>query len=246
MEPRGENQSFRKVFVRELPLVPNMSKARQLSPSISPQEALYYGLIPSLIHEIGAGRNPIDKAIELANKCLDTINHPNQDSVMTDVNVKALLHSFVTGNDKFRMPDLLPLMSVGEKEGSPSSLSPSSSSSSSSSSPSKNTKTLALTRWIPLHMVEVLRLFSSSRFYDSPKIQHILCSIVQNFEGFLNGKNEGGDRWESLFTIPLLIRSLVNDFDSVHFLFQLNLFPVIPSRTIVGRGCSRPDRVLES
>lgn len=193
MEPRGNKQSFRGVILRELPLVPNMRKARILSPNINPREALYYGLIPSLIHEVHMGRTPVSIATDLAKECIHS-------PVMTDENVIALLHSFLTGTDDFGMPALLPLMSVGED------------STSSSSPPSRWCH-----RWIPLLMVEVLREFSNSRYYQSGEIKEILGDIVDLFEAFKLSKEQSGDGWESLFVIALLIRSLTNDFHSKFF-----------------------------
>ena len=220
MEPRvaeGVQQfSRRGILVKELPLVPNLTRARELDGPITSQKALYLGLIPSLIHvharpQFNSGKSPVGRAKRCANMCLgfgENSSSQTRDSVVTDCNIRLLLHSFLSGSIENGMADLLPLMSVGDTKETTEE---------SASSSSSLTTDDPLARWIPFFMREVLNLFAHSPLYVSDGLKVHLVVIVELFDGFNSAKSKGGDGWECLFVIPLIIRCVTGDFDSVFF-----------------------------
>ena len=183
-----ESSSARGVVIRALPLIPDvLTAANNFNwPALNARIALYYGLIPSMIHEahleeINQSLNvhlPTTKRRQAIKDCIDG-------GLVNDASVKDLLASFISGRSNLVPSPLLQLMNTIENE-----------------------KVL----WIPYHMTEVLRDFFRSH---SVSFTFHLQIIVDYFTQFMNAKEKSGDAWESLFVITLLIRCLTCEFDDV-------------------------------
>ena len=107
-----------------------------------------------------------------------------------DANVKELLSSFLFG-DPARVPKpLLQLMSVSPVEGQ------------------------GKITWIPYHMMHVLESILSSS--DGSRSVRQVVSVVQAMlHGFETGKTSGGDSWEALFAISLIVRLVTGYYDDL-------------------------------
>jgi hypothetical protein len=171
--------SNRNVIVQPLPLVPSVSVARANFswPSLSARKVLYYGMVPALIHEaqldLQAGADthlPNTKRDEVIQKCVTG-------GLVTRDGIRRLLDSFLSGDvDNMLSPlqQLIDTVSVDDGTGR--------------------------VRWIPFHMMEALRKFSSWEGFRD------LEDIVRLFNAFKNAKESSGDGWEPLFVAVLLIR----------------------------------------
>ena len=109
--------------------------------------------------------------------------------------VKDLLRSFLTGESMHVMTPLLQLM---------------------------NTAGEGKVRWIPFHMMEVLKLFAYV-FESTSSISQNLRDIDGLFDGFCKAKESSGDAWEFLFVISLIIRSLTAESSDILPLERLTL-----------------------
>jgi hypothetical protein len=81
-------------------------------------------------------------------------------------------------------------------------------------------------RWIPCHMMVVLKEFASLGSLPNQRV--VLRQIVYLFERFCTAKGQSGDAWEALFVVVLLIRALAG-------LFYDSIFPLQP---LAFSGCS--------
>ena len=108
--------------------------------------------------------------------------------------VEDLLRSFLTGESMLVMTPLLRLM---------------------------NTAGEGKVRWIPFHMMEVLKLFAY--VLSTSSISRNLMDIVGLFDGFCKAKESSGDAWEFLFVISLIIRSLTAESSDILPLERLTL-----------------------
>ena len=159
-----ESKSNRDVMVRTLPLVTRwvvallvdghltahhskrLEQAKRAFgwPALNARKVLYYGSIPALIYQGKLGLSGTTKRDEAIKQCL-------QQNLVIDASARQLLASFITGSTKHILAPLEQLMDsvVGEKEGQ-------------------------VVRWVPFHMMEVLRDFA-------PRVSFgpLLLEIVQ-------------------------------------------------------------------
>jgi hypothetical protein len=178
-----DSVSNRSVLAPELPLIPSLSVAAEKFklPDLNPREAIYYGTIPALIYEASRRCAPNDKRDEAIALC------KSQDLV-SDKIIKDLLATFITG-DFLNVPHpLLQLMDTWRETG----------------------ESLKV-RWIPFHMMEVLRVFATFGSIDDNTV-FVLKRIEGLFNDFKRAKEYSGDGWEALFVITLLIRSKAECF----------------------------------
>jgi hypothetical protein len=163
----GSGGSKRGVVLRELPLIPSlrMAQANFWWPSLNAREALFYGMVPALIHEahleivdVGSAHLPTAKRDVAIHRCLGG-------QLVTVNGVKSLLGSFITGKKDFVMEPLQCLM-VARKLGTSSAI-----------------------EWIPFHMMEVLSTFS--QLPGLPGVRH-LEEIVRLFNAFKDAKESSG------------------------------------------------------
>ena len=174
-----DQRSNRGVIVQQLPLIPSLSSATELSWSgLLAHEALYYAKAPALIFVIALAKRGgcpvfLDKRSKAINDC-------GEKGLLTDANVLNLLCSFITGD----VPTMYPLHQLMVYD-APHQIG-----------------------WIPFHMRVVLNTFSQAGhlIVDSLRLQ--LCNIVECFDGFFAASNNSGGGWENLFLIPLMIRCL--------------------------------------
>jgi hypothetical protein len=110
-------------------------------------------------------------------------------TLWSDNHVMELLRSFVSGHAEHILEPLLQLMS-SNRDG---------------------------IVWIPFHMQHVLRSAADVERL-SPSIHGALRIITDLLDAFERGKTGGGDSWEALFVIALLIRLMVKEDHSLLFL----------------------------
>jgi hypothetical protein len=105
-----------------------------------------------------------------------------------DERVRLFLTSFLNGNTSHQQifPELLQLMSVTDAS------------------------TMA---WIPYHMVHVLESIAISSAVQQ-SLRRTVSLIRTLLEEFETGKTSGGDTWEALFVVVLMIRAVCGSFDS--------------------------------
>ena len=186
-----ESSSSRGVMNIELPLIPNVGFAVSAFNwfTLNSRMALYYALIPALIHEAHLAHNahatsmhsthlPAAKRDQAITACIDN-------NFVTDESMRGLLGTFITGNALEVPQPLLQLMNAGE-----------------------NRKV----RWIPYHMMEVLNSFA-------PKVSFgdVFKEIVHCFNIFTSAKKSAGDSWETLFVVVFLIRAVAGELCSPLF-----------------------------
>jgi len=180
--------SNRPVQLFELPLITSVSEAANIfNVCLTERDALFYGLIPALIHELSLsissgnfGHLPYQKQGEVISNCIES------DSVNDDT-ITSLLSSFITGERSDILDPLLQLMNTAEN---------------------------GKVRWIPFHMIEVLSRFSKVPSV-SAELKYLLKIICGLFSEFRSAKERSGDAWEVLFLIVILIRSICFEFDEV-------------------------------
>ena len=79
-------------------------------------------------------------------------------------------------------------------------------------------------RWIPDHMVYVLGLIAEKGFDKvSDELRGLVQKIADLFEQFRGAKTYGGDGWEALFGLVLLVRILTKQSDDLIDLTILSL-----------------------
>ena len=151
---------------------------------MNPRQALYYGLIPSLIFLGNKGELGLHKCRDALLKCLD-------EGLVTVDNGVRLLKSFFTGQASLVPRPLLEYMNTVEE---------------------------GKVRWIPFHMLEVIRVLADHASLPSQSV--ILRGIVSLFDRFCSAKGQSGDAWEALFVVVLLLRAVTQQFDSTIFPLQ--------------------------
>jgi hypothetical protein len=174
----GSGGSKRGVVLRELSLIPSLlvAQANFNWPSLNPRQALYFGMIPALIHEahletihVGGEHLPSAKRALAIEECMEG-------SMVNSDAIRRLMGTFITGKRLDLLRPLEPLMAT-RKLGMES-----------------------VVEWIPFHMMEALSTFSSLQGLKR------LEEIVRLFNAFKDAKESSGDGWESLFVAVLLIR----------------------------------------
>ncbi len=186
----------RDVVRHEMPLISSVAYAAVKFdwPQLTPQIAMWCGLIPSLIHlthneskEDGDGvcreGLPDEKCYAAIEACMDSL---------TSVHVRLLLSSFINGNSVWVLPPLLPLMSVTWNNN---------------------------LRWIPHFMVKVLTCFSrvlqEKEEITDRRLGVVLKEIVELFHEFRRPDQHSDDAWKNLFVIVLLLRTILHEFEEV-------------------------------
>jgi hypothetical protein len=188
-----ETYNSRQIVSRPLPLIPSLATAVTNFnwPTLNPREALYYGLVPALIHEArlqnirSFGHLPSAKRMTAIKTCI-------QQNLVTDRNIRFLLKSFITGDQLDVMEPLLQLMDAAENK-------------------EEITAESSIVLWIPYHMAPVLKEFSKTAGFE------LLGEINRQFNSFMDAKTGSGDGWEALFVSTLLIRCLSGEFDEKVF-----------------------------
>jgi hypothetical protein len=145
-------------------------------PSLNPRQALYFGMIPALIHEahleiihVGGEHLPSAKRALAIEECMEG-------SMVNSDAIRRLMGTFITGKRLDLLRPLEPLMATRKLGMEP------------------------VVEWIPFHMMEALSTFSSLQGLRR------LEEIVRLFNAFKDAKESSGDGWESLFVAVLLIR----------------------------------------
>jgi hypothetical protein len=118
-----------------------------------------------------------------------------------DTNVKELLHSFLSG-EASRVPQpLLQLMTVAPIKGQGK---------------------------LPYHMMHILERIAGSAAV-SPALRDVVTTISEMLLGFETGKTSGGDSWEALFAIAVIISLTTGRFHDL-----LELSKVFPPTAVYG------------
>jgi hypothetical protein len=185
-----ETYNSRQIVSRPLPLIPSLATAVTNFnwPTLNPRMALYFGLVPALIHEAQLEQ----RRSAASAKRMTAIKTCIQQNLVTDSNVRFLLRSFITGDQLDVMEPLLQLMDAAESK-------------------EKITAESSIVWWIPYHMAPVLKEFSKTAGFE------LLGEINRQFNSFMDAKTGSGDGWESLFVCVLLIRCLSGSFDEKVF-----------------------------
>jgi hypothetical protein len=170
---------------RELPLKSTLNDAVEAlkCPDANERTALFLGLIPALIYEYHNNNNLHNMPFMNRKIVIKECIGQSEFGVKA---VKDLLRSFLTGESMHVMTPLLQLM---------------------------NTAGEGKVRWIPFHMMEVLKLFAY--VLSTSSISRNLMDIVGLFDGFCKAKESSGDAWECLFVIVLIIRSLTAESSDI-------------------------------
>lgn len=190
-----ESASSRQVVVQHLPLVPSLKIAIESFdwPELNARQVLFYGSVPALVYE--ARKNSEQEiGVHLPSAKRDAaINACKEGNLVTDATIRHVLGSFITGDYRDVLAPLSQLMDTGTiRDGD---------------------EVRRIIRWIPYHMIPVLREFAKATGWD------ILRTIPDLFDQFRNAKRKSGDGWEALFVCVLLIRCLSRTFEA-------NVFPL--------------------
>jgi hypothetical protein len=186
----------RNILVFELPLVKNIFDAATVFgwADLSAKEIVHYGSIPALIYMayLNKTKNKLDYLPFSRRKAAITLCETT--GLVTSDSVVNLLSSFITGYE-FCVP--LPLHQL------------------------MDTTSHQKLRWIPFHMIEVLRSFSSLL---NPKLKNNVDIIVSLFNSVVDDESHLSDEtsWKSLFLIVLIIRLATRQFDSLFLPFGGN------------------------
>ena len=180
-----QSASERSVITKKLPLAQNLVQAKNLldMPSLTPQMALYLGLVPALFYCSKLNQLPHQRREHAIKKYID--------SGITVEKVKKLLGTLLTGNHAVVPEMLLELMDIdvtiedGVKR--------------------------PIARWIPYHMKVVLDTISQLNELPDA-IRCCLAVICRQFGTFRSQKLESGDGWEALFIVTLLVRCMTRSF----------------------------------
>ncbi len=116
-----------------------------------------------------------------------------------DENLKELLRSFLSGQPSCVPQPLLQVMSVASVDDE------------------------GLIVWIPYHMAHVLKSIGDSERVGRG-LREVVITIQDMFHGFETGKTSGGDSWEALFAIAVMIRLATGSFHRL-----LNLSAALPA-----------------
>jgi hypothetical protein len=186
-----DSASARDAIVIELPTVDDLMEAIQAFNfvGLSASFAVYYGLVPALIFLAHLGEtNPQSMPTSKREHAIKTCI---AQKMVTNESVVNLLETFVTGEKSLVLEPLLQLMDTGKFE---------------------------KVRWIPFHMMEVLKAFSRitpivNQDTPSEDLRTILRDIYTLFFQFREASDSSGKAWEHLFVLVLLIRISTQLFD---------------------------------
>jgi hypothetical protein len=180
-----ESPSNRQVITLTLPVIPSLREAiKKFSYNeLSARKALFLGLIPGLIVEHKYHHKPTQRRKLAVENFVEVVNAEERE-------VYKLLKTLLTGDELAVDKHLLELMTTDVTDDD----------------------TMIL-RWIPFHMVYVIEQVSTQCLHLPMPLSKCLKSIADLFIQFSDAKWEGGDAWEALFLIVLLIRCLTNSFD---------------------------------
>jgi hypothetical protein len=117
------------------------------------------------------------------------------ENLINDRNMKALLESFISGDYDFVPEPLLVLMDSFSRHGP------------------------RLVKWIPFHIMEALKKFAKFGQCSTYLSVNVL-RITEYFDVFFKAKNSGGDGWEALFIVVVLIRCLTGKSDALFLPLQ--------------------------
>ncbi|KAL3913423.1 MAG: hypothetical protein SGILL_006498 [Bacillariaceae sp.] len=166
--------SSRHVELLDLPLVPTLEDAMLLKNSLrSVREAVYYGLIPGIIHK-STGPGIRGKRKDLVDKALETTSHE------LEIRFLAVLHSLIFGTLKASFPYELSLLLDTVQRGP---------------------YEVDVIRWIPYHLQYVLEEFGHSPHFVHAELatkMSLLCDLMNNSKE-LSG--EGWDALFVLFLL---------------------------------------------
>ena len=155
------------------------------SSTLSPQQIVYLGKIPALIHTY---LNPYT-AMPLQRREIVVKAWLASSAYNADV-VEDLLSSMISGDIMDVPESLLEFMDIDIDTQLGSNI----------------------VRWVPYHMQLIMKAMSKSRVL-SHDMRECLQAIATLFEIFKDSKIESGDSWEALFLIVLLVRCLTRQFD---------------------------------
>lgn len=192
--------SNRAVITNPLPVIPSLREARDNfeMPTLSAREALYLGLLPGLIVEKKHHRAPRERRKIAVQNFVDVVL---QDATEVSKLLKTLLTGDVSGVHK-HLQELMTADVLNDGT--------------------------AILRWIPFHMIYVLQQVSTQCLGLPPSMRTCLISIAELFGQFGSGKWEGGDAWEALFLIVLLVRCFIRSFDD----------DIVPLRRLISEDVS--------
>ena len=177
--------SSRAITLEELPLVPTLEVASYLRKELdSTREAVYYGLVPGMIHEAGIkGENIGGKRYLAVRNFISKIKSPEEFQCA----FFGILLSLLDG-DWSNIPEELHILL--------------------DSTPSKEGVTHKI-RWVPYHLQYVLAEMGSSIHDKINLAQRLsdLCNLIKD------AKEESGEGWEGLFVLVLIVRCLNNAYD---------------------------------
>ena len=190
-----DSGSDRSIDIRELPLIHNVLNAMKVFqwPDLDARKAIFYGLVPALIH-VARLKESTNKPYLPFTKRDNAIEACIKNGLVTNKSILCLLANFLTG-DKNILEPLHILMNTAEEQ---------------------------RLRWIPFHMIEVLKRFIDAPFLDE-NITVALFRINSLFDIFLSAKGKSGCAWEALFIAVLIIRIVTRKFDEV-------ILPLDPSK----------------
>jgi hypothetical protein len=185
-----DNTSLRKVLIWELPLVVSMDDAGKLGwRTITIREVLSRGRLPGLIAVTRADAEgyepPVAEGYEPPVYATRDAAISSVFSQWNDESAKCLLDSFLTGGVEGVPEPLLQFMNA-----------------------SSSGKII----WVPFHMEHVLSSCARSQTLSAP-IRAAVRAIAKAMLNFEGGKTAGGDTWEALFVVALLIRLVTGEID---------------------------------
>jgi hypothetical protein len=134
-------------------------------------------------------RGSVPRPFDKRKAAIDEVSHD-----WNDVNVKELLGTFLSGEGSRVPQPLLQLMTVAPVKGQGKIV------------------------WIPFHMEHVLQSIAGAATVDGA-LRAVATALNELFDGFETGKTSGGDSWEALFAIALVIRLVTKSF---HCLLELD------------------------
>ena len=159
-----ESYNSRQVILREIPLIPSLQVAAETLrwPSLNAREALYYGMVPALIHEARLEMDqPWHLPIEKRDKAIEDCQ---RDGLVNERSIQQLLHTFISGDAVDVFPPLQRLMTTVSREGR------------------------KLVQWIPFHMMEVLACFS--HVSELRRLEEIV-RLFNSFKGAKKSSGDG-------------------------------------------------------
>jgi hypothetical protein len=183
------SESNRQVITIPLPIIPSLKEARDTlsMPALSPQDALFLGLMPGLIVERKHGRAPTQRRVTAITDYVGTLQLNGPQALKK---VRILLSTLLTGSVSCVDSLLHELMTADLTNDNE-----------------------VILRWVPFHMVAVIQEVSQNCLYLPGHMHSCLQGIANLFEKFGASKWESGDAWEALFLIALIVRCQTALFD---------------------------------